>query len=274
MATKKDKQGYLLIAGMVLLVVAFFGFKLWQDTKRNKDKPGADNCIGVVRANTVIVLDHSDQITQQTRAEIENRAMSYILDKVQVNERVSVFTVSELSKRALTPVVSRCRPSDDGNRLVEDSRRLHKRFIETFEKPLRQALLTAPTFSNESPIAQAITDISLSQYLRGDANTLLVFSDMLENTKKFTLYHCPSAASVVPRYRESRKGAQERPTFKNTKVVLNVIPNLDQSKVVLSCRTQLWNWFFGDNDGSSAGMTFDFLPGGTLAAAPIIGVKK
>lgn len=271
MASKKDKQGYLLIAGMVLLVVAFFGFKLSQD---NKPKPGADNCVGVVTANTVLVIDHSDQITEQTREEIEARAMAYILAKVQPNERVSVFTVSDLSKRALAPLVSRCRPPDDGNRLVEDARRLHKRFVESFEKPVRQAISIAPTVSNESPIAQALTDISLSHYLRGETNTLLVFSDMLENTVKFSLYRCPSATTVVSRYRESRKGAQERPTFKNTNIVLNLIPSLDQPKEVLSCRTQLWNWFFGDNGGSNGGMTVDYLPGGILAGAPIIGAKK
>lgn len=271
MASKKDKQGYLLIAGMGLLVIAFFGFKLSQD---NKPKPRADNCVGVVTENTVIVLDHSEQITDQTREEIEARAMAYILHKVRPNERVSVFTVSDLSKRALAPLVSRCRPPDDGNRLVEDTRRLRKRFVESFEKPVRQALSIAPSISKESPIAQALTDISLSQYLRGETNTLLVFSDMLENTDKFTIYRCSSAATVVSRYRESRKGTQERPIFKNTNVALNLIPTLNQSKEVISCRTQLWNWFFGDNVGSNAGMTVDYLPGGTLAGATTIGVRK
>lgn len=271
MASKKDKQGYLLIAGMVLLIGVFFVFKLSQD---NKLKPRADNCVGIVTANTVIVLDHSDQITKQTREEIEARAMTYILDKVQPNERVSVFTVSDLSKQALAPLVSRCRPPDNGNRLVENTRLLHKRFVESFEKPMRQALSIAPTNSNESPIAQAVTDISLSQYLRGKTNTLLVFSDMLENTPKFSLYRCPSATTVVSLYRDSRKGAQERPIFQNTNISLNFIPTLGQSKEVLSCRNQLWNWFFGDNSGSNAGLTIDYLPGGTLAGTPTTGVKN
>jgi hypothetical protein len=271
MASQKDKQGYLLIAAMVILLAIFFGYKLSQD---NKQKPLADNCIGTVKANTVIVLDHSEKISKQTRTEIEARAINYILDKVQPNERVSVFTVSNLSKLALVPVVSRCRPPDEGNRLVEDTRRLHKRFIESFEKPLREALSAEPTASSESPIAQALTDISLSQYLRGEKNTLLVFSDMLENTTKFTLYRCPTAVSVVSRFRDSRKGAQERPTFKNTNVVLNLIPSLGHSKEVLSCRTQLWNWFFGDNEGSNASVAFDFLPGGTLDGTLAVGVKK
>jgi hypothetical protein len=271
MASKKDKQGYLLIAGMVLLVVAFFGFKMSQD---NKPKPGVDNCLGAVTANTVVVLDHSEEVTEQTRREISARAMAYILDKVKPNERVSVFTVSDLSKNALTPLFSRCRPPDDGNRLVENTRLLHKRFVESFEKPVRQALTPAPMNSKESPIAQALTDISLSQYLRGETNTLVVFSDMLENTSKFTIYGCQSAATVVSRYRESRRGAQERPAFKNTNVSLNLIPRPDQSKEVLRCRDQLWSWFFGDNSGPNAGLNVDYLPGGSLAGAQAAGVKK
>jgi hypothetical protein len=271
MASRKDKQGYLLIAGIVLLLVAFLGYKLSQD---KKSKPGPDNCVGTVKANTVIVLDHSEQISDQTRSEIEARAMAYIFGKVQFNERVSVFTVSNVSKLALHPLVSRCRPPDEGNRLVEDTRRLQKRFVYSFEKPIRQALSIAPSASSESPIAQVLTDISLSQYLRGERNTLLIYSDMLENTAKFTLYHCSAAAAVVSRYRESRKGAQERPTFINTNVVVNLVPSLGQSREVLSCRTQLWSWFFGDNEGANASMAFDYLPGGTIADPSILGIKK
>lgn len=271
MASKNDKHGYLLIAGMVLLVVAFFGFKMSQD---NKPKPGVDNCLGAVTANTVVVLDHSEEVTEQTRQEISARAMAYILDKVKPNERISIFTVSDLSKNALTPIFSRCRPPDEANQFVESKTLVHKRFVESFEKPVQQALTLAPINSKESPIAQALTDISLSQYLRGETNTLLVFSDMLENTSKFSLYGCQSAATVVSRYRESRRGAQERPAFKNTNVSLNLIPRSDQSKEVFICRDELWKWFFNDNSGSKAGLNVDYLPGGSLPGAKAVGVKK
>jgi len=93
----------------------------------------------------------------------------------------------------------------------------------------------------------------------------LIFSDMLEHMPgKFSMYPpqaCRDQASTVRSYRESRKGAIERPTFKNTTVQLNIVPRTDVARSVINCRDQLWPWFFGDNEGKASGMTPDFLPG-------------
>ena len=270
MASTKDKQGYLLIAVVGAILCAFFVFKFTQD---RKPRPGVDNCVGTVTANTVIVIDLSEQMSDQTRNEIVARAMSHIRDRVAVNERVSVFTISDLSRRSLKPVESRCRPPSDANRLTENAEMVRKAFIQNFEKPIRQALAVPPGESKESPIAQALTDISLSHYLRAERNTLLVFSDMLENTSKYSLYGCTVPAETVARYRESRRGAQERPEFHNTQVFLNLVPRLDQPKGALKCRDQLWPWFFGDNKGATANLTVDYLPGGATTDPKIKGTK-
>jgi hypothetical protein len=260
----KDLQGYALIVGVVVVLIAIFAVKLSQDVK---PRAGADNCIGTPVANTVLIIDHSEQVSDQTRDEIMARAMARIRGHVKVNERVSVFTISDLSKKSLKPLVSRCRPPDPGNRMVTNPALMRKDLREKFEMPLQQSLAIAASDAKESPITQAITDISLSQYLRGDGNTLMVFSDMLENTRSFSLYRCPSASSVIAAYRESRRGAQERPQFKNATVLLNMIPRLEQSQETLKCRGQLWAWFFGDNSGSQAGLSLDYLPGGATGSS-------
>jgi hypothetical protein len=271
MLSKKDKQGLWLIAGVV---AALGGILAVNATLGAKPKPGPDNCIGQVAMNTVVVLDYSEQITEQTREEIAARATAHIHDNVKVNERVSIFTVSELSKKSLKPIVSICRPPDEGNRAIENVQLIRKRFQQNFEKPIREALSGAPGSSKESPIAQTITDISLSQYLRGSSNTLLVFSDMLEHTPKFSLYKCADPESVIARYRTSVSGAKERPEFKNTKVSLNVVPRLDLGKATLKCRDKLWPWFFGDNTGGNAALTLDYLPGGASLSQTNSGLKK
>jgi hypothetical protein len=255
----KDLQGYALIVGVVVILIAIFVVKLSQDAK---PRAGADNCIGTPVANTVLIIDHSEQVSDQTRDEIMARAMARIHGHVKVNERVSVFTISDLSKKSLKPLVSRCRPPDPGNRFVTNPALMRKALREKFEMPLQQSLAIAVPDAKESPITQAITDVSLSQYLRGDGNTLMIFSDMLENTQSFSLYRCPSASGVVAAYRESRRGAQERPQFKNTAVLLNMIPRLEQARETVKCRDQLWTWFFGDNSGAQAGLSLEYLPGG------------
>lgn len=224
-------------------------------------KPGSDGCVGKVTANTVIVLDHSETLTQQTLAEIAARALDHVLNKTQVNERVTVFNVSDHSKKQLTPTFSRCKPPQEGNRAIENTRGLEKTFKVTFLEPLKAVLKAEPVGAKESPVAQALIDISLTQYLRGERNSLLVFSDMLENTPKFSMYSCSDAKQAVGRFRDSRKGAQERPQFRHTSVSLNMIPRLDVAKPTLKCRDQVWEWFFGDNEGEGARSEIDYLPG-------------
>ena len=271
MLSPKDKKGIMLFVGVFatlgLILGAQFAFG-------NKVKAGADNCVGEVKYNTVIVLDYTDQITDQTREEIASRAMMHIHQKVKINERVSVFTISDISKKSLKPLVSLCRPPDDGNRAIENVDMIKRRFQKNFEKPIKVALSEAPVESKESPIAQAIIDISLSQYLRSTANTLLVYSDMLEHTSKFSLYKCSSAINTITRFRESRLGAMERPQFINTEIKLNLIPRVEQSRETLKCRDKLWPWFFGDNKGAEASVSVDYLPGGETSNLTVSGKKK
>jgi hypothetical protein len=259
--TPKDRQGLFIIMGVGLVLLAFFAYKVAQDAQQKV--VGPDLCVGLPTRNTVVVLDHSEQIADQTRYEIAVRAWTHIVKNVQLNERLSIFTVSDDSKRSLQPIIQPvCRPREDGNRFTENVELIRKRFKERFEKPVRAALATAPHDTKESPIAQTLTDLSLTEYLRGTSNTLLVFSDMLENTSRFSLYQCASTGDVIERYRQSRQGATERPTFKNTAVILNIIPRLDQSKETLKCRDRLWTWFFGDSTGPNARLAVDHLPGG------------
>ena len=60
MTSKKDKQGYLLIAGVVAVLLGFFVFVA---VNSSKPKAAADNCVGEPSANTVIVLDHSEAVS-------------------------------------------------------------------------------------------------------------------------------------------------------------------------------------------------------------------
>lgn len=261
--SSKDKQGVALIAVAAVVVVVLVSFKFKSDSAPRADKFG---CVGPVTENAVIVLDQSEKVALQTRKEIVSRALLHVENTVKPNARVTVFSVSDVSRQNLAPIFSLCKPRKDGNRLVESARTMEKDYQTKFIEPLTKALNVDAYDSKESPIAQALIDISLTQYLRGERNSLLVFSDMLENVPgKFSMYSsaaCGSRATAVMAFRESKKGAQERPTFKNTDIQLNIIPRSNVSKTALSCRDHIWPWFFGDNEGKDARLTPDFLPGG------------
>lgn len=258
--SRKDKQGVVLMAVAVIIVATLFGFKL---AKGNVERPGPDGCTGVPEANTVIVLDQSETISDQTKSEISARVLAYVRDHAAVNERVTVFAISDISRNSLTPTFNRCKVRQDGNRIVENTKGLKKGFERDFLAPLEAALAKPTTNGKESPIAEAIIDLSLSQFLRGQRNSLLLFSDLMEHmpAPKFSLYSCADSSTVVNRFLDSRRGAQQRPKFTNTSVFLHVIPRTDLSKSSLQCRDKLWPWFFGDSSGADAQVHIDYLPG-------------
>lgn len=229
---------------------------------RNEAQPAPDvnQCIEPVQQNLVILLDHSDHATLQTHEEIIARSLKQV-QTIPSNTRVTLFAISRTSQRELKPLFSACRPPDDGSILTENVKKVRRSYEENFRRPLQRALAQSIAVSDQSPLAQSITDISLTQYLRAPRNTLLVFSDMLENTKAFSLYRCSNGDGAIQEYRQARAGAQERPQFSNATILLNFIPRYDLPKETLSCRATFWNWFFGDNKGAGS-IQSDFLPGG------------
>lgn len=259
MLSKKDKQGLWIIAGIAIVAIILVIFKIKLDSA---PKPGKDNCYENIESNTVILLDYTDPIPQQTKDEITARTNRFVRENVKTGDKVTIFKISEISKQSLKPVLSICKPSESGNRAIENIGAIKRNFETGFLVPIQDILSSDPESSVVSPLAQAITDISLSQYLRANANNLLIFSDMIEHSEKFSLYKCNDPTSVITKYKSSRVGAQERPIFTNTKVELNLIPRLDLSTTTLSCRDKLWLWFFGDNEGSNASLTSEYLPGG------------
>lgn len=259
MLTNKDKQGLSLLAG-VILIVAMVGYY-----KITTEPPVPDErfCIDPTHANTVIVVDESESTTDQTRAEIAARVMQYLRNDAKDNERISVFTLTSESARELRPKVDICKPKSTGNRFVENVKKIEAN-TRKMEQQVLQALRPTRSNSPESPLAQVLIDLSLSEYLRGTENTLLVFSDLLENTTKFSLYSCSAETDVIKEFRKSRTGAKVRPQFANTRVKLNVIPRFDIQSDSLKCRDRLWLWFFGDSEGPRASIEVDYLPGGPL----------
>jgi hypothetical protein len=254
---EKDKQGYQVIGIIAFLLIGFFVFR----ATRPADVRCSDGCCGPIPVSSVILLDHTDATTQQTKEEIVSRALAHI-DTLPEKARISVFAINEQSKANLKPLFSRCVLPRDGNQLISDPKQIRKAYEDQFRKPLEKSLREDIPKSDQTPLAQVITDISLSRYVDAPLNHLLVFSDMLEHTSTFSLYSCTSSSRAIVDFRKSRRGAQERPRFLNTDFVINLVPRFNLPDGALRCRDGFWNWFFGDNRGPQPALRVDYLPGG------------
>jgi hypothetical protein len=153
-------------------------------------------------------------------------------------------------------------PQRDGSDLTENRRKIQRQFAERFTKPLDAALAGTPAKSDSSPISEAVSDLSASEFLGAPTNRLIIFSDMLQNSDNASLYGCTSAKAAIVDFRSHRAGAIERPTFQNTAVELHVIPREGIGAETVKCRDGFWAWFFGNDDGADAGLTMKMLPGG------------
>lgn len=259
MEINKRKKAYIYFAigsfiiGTILLLNVFL----------QEDKTDDRGCRKNITCKSVILIDHSEAIPTQTKTEIITRASEYIKNTVRENELVSVFTITQLSQNDLHPIFEKCKPPKEGNRLYQDVKTIENRFREDFEKPLLKVLNMSIDGSNETPMAQAIIDISRStRYFRCKEPSVLIFSDMLENTNNFSLYtFAGNSSQVIKDFTHSRQGMIIRPTLDNASVMIHLISRLNIQKETIKNRDVLWNWFLGDNKGPRASISFDYLPG-------------
>lgn len=261
MAMDKRHQAYLMFAGGALVIVVIVA---WNVLLSHRAKPDEYGCFGQPRRSTVIVLDQTDGLATQTQAEIYRRVQAVVNDdnQVHVGERVSVFTVDDLTRHNLKPQFEHCKPRATGSELTENPRAIAARKKKEFDEPLRRALAISIEGSAQSPIAEAISDLSRTQYLRvPEGARLLVYSDLLQHTPAVSLYRCTSGEQAIAAFKAARAGAVQRPTFRSAKVILNPVPRGGLSEQNVQCRAIFWNWFFGDNTGPGAGVELDPLPG-------------
>jgi len=256
----RRKQAWLIIGGSVGFLVMILILK------QLLSPPPI--CDPNIKSKTVILLDHSETVSAQTADAIVERAWKHIEEHVPAGELVSIYEVTKLSKTNLRPLFEACKPRSEGSQYIENVKRITRDFVN-FKNKLKDDL-SAPIKETkepaESPIAQALIDLSLDdKHFRSvDSTKLLIFSDFLEYTPKFSLYSCTNGKQAIQSFRNSRIGAVERPTFKHAEIQLHVIPRTISSKISLQCRDEFWLWFFGDNQGPCKNKTClsrDDLPG-------------
>jgi len=242
-----DKISYMALSLLVVFVVFF--------VLSSKEKPDPEtNCFKKIDRKIAIVLDKTDYIPQQTQTEIAKRALRGVLENGKAGDLISVYEITQDSLHDLMPVFSMCLPKmgKDSNELIEKGEVLEKKFTEKFEKPLLDVLSKNTGQAQNSPIAEAIADINLSDAMRdAKQGRILLFSDLMQHSRNVSTYGCTDAKMPIAQFKKSRQGAVEpRPLFKNTYVELHVIPRLGITELEAKCRATFWNWFFGNMEAS------------------------
>ncbi|WP_220807282.1 hypothetical protein [Noviherbaspirillum aridicola] len=257
---------------MLVLVMLVAAQALLAPQKREVFAQVADGesqleCPEQVDASTIVVLDMPTPYDETVRKEVSARVAEQLSAGGRGVHRLTVFSTLQSPERAAAPVTSVCSATPEWSRLIGWLPNAMPGTRGALMKALDNAVRLAQPDSARMPVSRLLADISVTQYLRAPRNTITVFSDLLEDSPRFSLRRCDSGESAVSSYREMRRGALERPQFGNTFVSLNLAPVLGVTGKTIDCRNHFWRWFFSDIEGPQAGLNFSYLPGGVELSA-------
>jgi hypothetical protein len=202
--SRLDRRGILILCGVGGVAVALLASAagvIWA-----RPIIGPDNCVYqdkrlIRRAptdQTVILVDQSEALTDTHRRFALGFIKDYVADDARLSVRscIALFTFSKLNfdsagSPSFRPRSDLCRPPSQGNDLYENNRKITKDFYLRFLVPvtttLEQSLTTE--VGERSPILETLQLISRSQEIAdGGRKTLVLVSDMLQNTTAFSHY--------------------------------------------------------------------------------------
>ena len=199
-----DRRGLVILCGIGGVALALLGGVagvMW-----TRPIVGPDNCVYqdkrlLRRAPTdqaVILVDQSEALTDTHRRFALSFIQDYVADDARFAERsrIALFTFSKLNFESpgnprFLPSSDLCRPPSHGNELYENNRRITKDFYLRFLVPVTAALERSLTtdVGERSPILETLQLIARSQEIAdGGRKTLILVSDMLQNTAGFSHY--------------------------------------------------------------------------------------
>jgi hypothetical protein len=199
-----DRRGIVILCGIGGFALALLAVVV--GVMSTRPIIGADNCVYqdkrfLRRASTdqtVILVDQSEALTETHRRFALGFVKDYVADddRLSVRSRIALFTFSKLnfespSSPSFRPSSDLCRPPSQGNELYENNRKITKDFHLRFLVPVTTALEQSLTtdVGERSPILETLQLISRSQEIGdGGRKTLIVVSDMLQNTAGFSHY--------------------------------------------------------------------------------------
>jgi hypothetical protein len=218
-------------------------------------------CDGPIVSEMSFLVDLPAAADEATKAEVLAR-LSHYLDAAHAGaRRVSLFSPARGAGETAGPLVSVCSARQALAWLLP-GRGLDPQLKSRFIAAVTAELNRRGAVTGRVALTELLSDVSVSQYVRAPVNTLIVFSSFIEHSGRFSLEKCRNARDAVDAYRDTRAGGVERPAFKNTRVSLNVIPDVGTERDIVRCRGQFWNWYFGDLEGKDARVSMEYLPGG------------
>ena len=147
-------------------------------------------------AITVILIDHTDTINPTQKAALEVRLWD-VARLIPKNSKIKVYSVSSTSRKILKPEIELCNPGNgkETSNIIGNPDLADKRYEEKFKQPISKILdqVVNADAAKESPIMESLQSVAITSFVGQDKDVakkkLILVSDLLEHTDKFSLYN-------------------------------------------------------------------------------------
>ncbi|MFP4519176.1 MAG: hypothetical protein ACLFQ5_06950 [Oceanicaulis sp.] len=148
---------------------------------------------GETPPHMALVIDKTDLYSPEQALRIEDLVLQS-RDRLTIGEKLSLYELDARGELINTNGFALCNPGrgDQINPLYRNPQRVEVRYQALFEGPLQSALsdLVEPKESPASPIIEALARLAVEEDFDRDtpARTVVLVSDMLQNSALFTVY--------------------------------------------------------------------------------------
>lgn len=235
---------------LIIAVVVFFAAMYLMKDKTEYDKVtgcplDASGAIAPV-GHTVVLIDETDQLTLQQKDFTEVSLHNFVRKELRTGELLSIYALGDHVTDSRKPLFEMCKMRDgsDADKVTENEKLMARQFKKKFEKPLNRKLdelMQSHPVANQSPIFEMIQAIAVNSFAKYDISgdrRLIMYSDMLHNTKEFSLYKTMN----YDRFSSSRYYTEISFRLPDVEVylyVFNTQPTLHQNRLI-----EFWKKFF------------------------------
>jgi len=196
LARSRQRINILLGSLALLLVISVLGATAWWwNQKRNTTDPKTLCPIDGPLGHNILLVDKTDPLNLAQKAAFDLLVTDLVSNKTPPGYLLSIFVLGDDFVAQTKPLVELCNPGDGKgrNEITENVKQLNRQYKDRFLSPIfdqsTQLLSIAP--AQESPILEMLQMVSLNSIQKHHVDgpkTLVVLSDLLQNSKQLNMY--------------------------------------------------------------------------------------
>ena len=248
---REARRDMLVIVTLTVLVLAALGAAgYWFKGNLDQRKNPVSLCPESSKPNghIVLLIDTTDPLTFTQKRAVKQRLEHIASKEVREGQLLSLFVFGEDYKTLPDPVFEKCNPgsAEGKSEWTANLKRIDQKYQKDYLQPLRDAseIVFADRPGAQSPIMEMLQMVAINGFRRhgieGDLR-LIVVSDMLHNTKGYSLYRGDQEFSE---FRKTAYYQRIRTEFPRVKVEIDYLmhsPELQRVKNAL-----FWEEYFDD----------------------------